>query len=63
MRIDPGAEHVLTHPTLPITPEQQTELDRRLDAYEKDHNQERSAEAVIADIRARLQTERPNKQP
>lgn len=39
---------------LQITPEQQAELDRRLDAYEKDGNPGRSAEDVIADIRKRL---------
>ena len=39
---------------LPLTPEQQTELDRRLDAYEKDGNPGRPAEDVIADIRKRL---------
>ncbi len=39
---------------LPLTPEQQAELDRRLDAYEKDGNPGRPAEDVIADIRKRL---------
>lgn len=39
---------------LPLTPEQQAELDRRLDAYESDCNPGRPAEDVIADIRRRL---------
>jgi putative addiction module component (TIGR02574 family) len=39
---------------LPLTPEQQAELDRRLDAYESDGNPGRPAEDVIADIRKRL---------
>ncbi len=47
----------------PLTHEQQTELDRRVDAYEKDCNPGRPAEAVIANIRMRLQHARPNKQP
>lgn len=39
---------------LPLTPEQQGELDRRLDAYEKDGNPGRPAEDVIEEIRKRL---------
>lgn len=39
---------------LPLTPEQRTELDRRLDAYESDGNAGRPAENVIAEIRKRL---------
>lgn len=39
---------------LPLTPEQKAELDRRLDAYESDHNAGRPAEDVIANIRTRL---------
>lgn len=39
---------------LPLTPEQQTELDFRLNAYESDGNAGRLAEEVIADIRKRL---------
>lgn len=46
-----------------LTAEQRTELDQRLDGYEKDGNPGRPAEAVIADIRTRLQLARPNKQP
>ncbi|MBI5461560.1 MAG: addiction module protein [Gammaproteobacteria bacterium] len=39
---------------LPLTPEQQAELDRRLDAYANDGDPGRLAEDVIADIRTRL---------
>lgn len=39
---------------LPLTSEQQAELDRRLDAYEADGDPGRPAEDVIADIRKRL---------
>ena len=39
---------------LPLTPEQQTELDCRLNAYESDGNASRLAEEVIADIRKGL---------
>lgn len=39
---------------LPLTPEQQTELDCRLNAYESDGNAGRLAEEVIADIRKGL---------
>jgi putative addiction module component (TIGR02574 family) len=39
---------------LPLTSEQQAELDRRLDAYEADGDRGRPAEDVIADIRRRL---------
>lgn len=39
---------------LPLTPEQQAELDRRLDAYEADGHSGRPVEDVIADIRKRL---------
>ncbi len=39
---------------LPLTPEQQAELDKRLDAYEKDGNPGRPAGEVIAEIRTRL---------
>ena len=39
---------------LPLTPEQQAELDRRLDAYEADRDPGRPAEDVIAEIRRRL---------
>lgn len=42
-------QHVLA-----LTPEQQVELDKRLDAYEADKNPGRSAEEVIEDIRKRL---------
>lgn len=40
--------------TLPLTPEQQAELDRRLDAYEADGKPGRPAEDVIEEIRKRL---------
>ena len=40
--------------SLPLTPEQRAELDRRLDAYEADKNRGRLADDVIADIRRRL---------
>jgi putative addiction module component (TIGR02574 family) len=36
---------------LPLTPAQQAELDRRLDAYELDKNAGRAASEVLADIR------------
>ena len=39
---------------LPLTPEQRTELDRRLDAYQADGNPGRLAEDVIADIKKKL---------
>ena len=39
---------------LSITPEQQAELDRRLEAYEADGNQGRSASDAMADIRSKL---------
>jgi putative addiction module component (TIGR02574 family) len=39
---------------LPLTPEQRSELDRRLDAYESDRDPGRPAEDVVADIRKRL---------
>jgi len=39
---------------LPLTPEQRTELDHRLDAYAVDKNRGRLAADVIADIRRRL---------
>ena len=39
---------------LPLTPEQQRELDRRLDAYKADGDPGRPAEDVIAEIRKRL---------
>jgi putative addiction module component (TIGR02574 family) len=39
---------------LPLTAEQQTELDRRLDAYEADKNSGRPASDVIAEVRKRL---------
>jgi len=39
---------------LPLTPEQQAELDRRLDAYEANGDPGRPAENVIAEIRKRL---------
>ena len=39
---------------LPLTPEQKTELDQRLDAYEVDRDPGRPADEVIADIRKRL---------
>lgn len=40
--------------SLPLTPDQRAELDRRLDAYELDKNPGRPAGEVIADIRRRL---------
>jgi putative addiction module component (TIGR02574 family) len=40
--------------TLPLTPEQKAELDRRLDAYAVDKNRGRLAADVVADIRRRL---------
>ncbi|MCD5417497.1 addiction module protein [Candidatus Bipolaricaulota bacterium] len=39
---------------LPLTEQQQAELDRRLDAYESDGIKGRLAADVIADIRKRL---------
>ena len=39
---------------LPLTPEQRTELDRRLDAYQADGNPGHLAEDVIADIKKKL---------
>ncbi|MGH8251679.1 MAG: addiction module protein [Steroidobacteraceae bacterium] len=39
---------------LPLTAEQQSELDRRLDAYEADKDDGRPAEDVIAEIRRKL---------
>ncbi len=39
---------------LPVTPEQKTELDRRLAAYELDKNRGRPAADVLADVRRRL---------
>ncbi len=40
--------------SLPLTPEQQSELDRRLDAYESDNVLGRPAEDIIAEIRKKL---------
>lgn len=40
--------------SLPLTAEQKTELDRRLDAYEVDKNQGRLAANAVADIRRKL---------
>ena len=40
--------------SLPLTAEQRTELDRRLDACEVDGNSGRLADAAIADIRRKL---------
>jgi putative addiction module component (TIGR02574 family) len=39
---------------LPLTEEQKTELDRRLDAYEADGNRGRLATESITDIRRKL---------
>ena len=39
---------------LPLTPEQQAELDRRLDAYEADGHPGHPAENIIGEIRKRL---------
>ena len=39
---------------LPLTDEQKTELDRRLDAYETDKIEGREAGEVIAEIKQRL---------
>lgn len=39
---------------LPLTEEQRSELDRRLDAYEADGNPGRPAEIALSDIRKRL---------
>lgn len=39
---------------LPLTDEQRTELDRRLDAYEADKIKGREAGEVIADIKQRM---------
>lgn len=40
--------------TLPITPEQQAELNRRLNAYEVDKRRGRTAADVLVDVRRRL---------
>jgi len=40
--------------TLPLTDEQKSELDRRLNAYEADGNPGRPAKKVIAEIRSKL---------
>jgi putative addiction module component (TIGR02574 family) len=40
--------------SLPLTPEQREELDRRLDAYEADGSPGRLAADVIEDIKKRL---------
>lgn len=40
--------------TLTLTDWQRTELDRRLGAFEADGNKGRTAELVLADIKARL---------
>jgi putative addiction module component (TIGR02574 family) len=40
--------------SLPLTPEQRAELDRRLDAYEADKSPGRPVDEVIADIRRKL---------
>ena len=42
------------HDALPLTEEQNAELDRRLAAYEADKDPGRLAEEVIRDIRAKL---------
>jgi len=39
---------------LPVTPEQRAELDRRLNAYEIDHNRGRTAADVLDAVRRRL---------
>ena len=39
---------------LPLTSEQQAELDRRLDEYERDGDPGRPVEEVIAEIRKKL---------
>ncbi|HEY0923767.1 addiction module protein [Rheinheimera pacifica] len=39
---------------LPVTDAQRAELDRRLDAYERDGNQGRDAIAVLNEIRQKL---------
>lgn len=39
---------------LPLAPEQQAELDRRLDAYEADGDPGRLADEAVAEIRKRL---------
>jgi putative addiction module component (TIGR02574 family) len=39
---------------LPLTQEQREELDRRLDAYERDGDPGRPADEVVSDIRKRL---------
>jgi putative addiction module component (TIGR02574 family) len=39
---------------LPLTAEQKTELDRRLDAFESDGNLGRLADESIAEIKSRL---------
>ncbi len=40
--------------SLPLTPDQRVELDRRLDAYEANSDPSRPAEDVIADVRRSL---------
>jgi len=40
--------------SLTLTPDQRTELDRRLDAYEADGSPGRIAEDALADMRKRL---------
>ena len=39
---------------LPITPEQQAELDHRLEAYEADRGDGRTTADVLGDVRRRL---------
>jgi putative addiction module component (TIGR02574 family) len=39
---------------LPLTQDQREELDRRLDAYERDGDPGQPADEVVADIRKRL---------
>lgn len=39
---------------LPLTEDQRAELDRRMIAYEADHNPGRTAEVALAEIRQRL---------
>jgi len=40
--------------SLPLTAEQRSELDKRLDSYESDGNEGHVASEVISDIRKRL---------
>jgi len=40
--------------SLPLTPEQKAELDRRLDAYEASGDSGRSMDDVISELRERL---------